>query len=35
MNNWMVRNSKVLAYMATESTHNVFFHFIDTVKTRS
>jgi hypothetical protein len=33
--NFTERNIKILAYMALETTHNTFFHLIETVKVRA
>lgn len=33
--NFTVRNTKVLAYMAVEIIHTTFFHLIETVKVRA
>lgn len=34
-NSFLVRNTKTIAYIAVESSHNTFFHFIETVKVRN
>ena len=34
MNSFALRHAKALAFIATESIHNVLFHFIETVKVR-
>ena len=34
MNSFLLRHAKALAFVATESIHNVLFHFIETVKVR-
>jgi hypothetical protein len=35
LNNFVERHFKSLAYISVESTHNIFFHFVDTVKVRA
>jgi len=35
LNSLLMRNTKEIAYIALESTHNTFFHFIETVKVRA
>jgi len=34
MNNFLLRHSKAVGYVALESFHNTLFHFIETVKVR-
>jgi ABC-type uncharacterized transport system permease subunit len=34
MNTFQIRQTKLLAFIALESTHNTLFHFIETVKVR-
>ena len=34
LNSILLRNSKLLCFMALEATHNTLFHFIETVKVR-
>jgi hypothetical protein len=35
LNNLTMRYTREIAYMAMESTHNTFFHMIETVKVRA